>query len=236
MTAKAHRTRPGHPLVHGAQDAQCSRTAISVAVDPCPGHDASAHPPASRIQPSDSEPHLHGIRDHSRQSPHRPAHHALSDRPSPTIPALIALALSRFELPRSSIHGPAHWARVMANGLRLAPITGADPMVVACFAIFHDSCRRNDGLDHQHGPRAAKWVKTLDLGMTPAQRELLIEACAGHTNSFQSNDPTVATCWDADRLDIGRVGVLADPFYMSTAAARDPAILAWAQERAAKQA
>jgi hypothetical protein len=63
------------------------------------------------------------------------------------------------------------------------------------------------------------------------QRDLAVEACAGHTNSFRSNDATVGTCCDADRLDIGRVGVVVNPSFMSTQAACDPVILAWAQER-----
>lgn len=143
----------------------------------------------------------------------------------------VALVLANFTLPISSIHGPIHWARVMENGLRLAPLTGADPVVVSLFAIFHDSCRLNDGGDVFHGPRAAKWVKGIDLGITSSQKGLLIDACAGHTNKLHSVDVTVGTCWDADRLDIGRVGAVVDPRYMSTQAARDPAILAWAQER-----
>lgn len=152
-----------------------------------------------------------------------------------TFPPAITLVRARFALPDNSIHGPDHWGRVMANGLRLAPLTGADPVVVSLFAILHDSCRNDDGIDHLHGPRAAKWIRTLDLGITPQQVTLLVEACAGHTNALHNTDPTVGTCWDADRLDIGRIGVQVDPFYMSTTAAQDPTILAWAQERAERQ-
>jgi hypothetical protein len=31
-----------------------------------------------------------------------------------------------------------------------------------------------------------------------------------------SNNPTVGTCWDADRLDLDRVGISVDASYMST--------------------
>lgn len=148
-------------------------------------------------------------------------------------PPQITLVLERFALPvDDTIHGPGHWARVLENGMRLAPQTGADPVVVSLFAILHDSCRRNDGRDIFHGPRAAKWVKGMDLEITTSQKRLLIAACAGHTNKLHSIDVTVATCWDADRLDLGRVGSVVNPFFLSTAAARDPAIMAWAQQRA----
>jgi uncharacterized protein len=144
----------------------------------------------------------------------------------------VALVLDHFALPLSSIHGPCHWGRVLENGLRLAPLTGADPVVVSLFSIFHDSCRMNDGGDWGHGPRAAAWIKTIDLNITTRQRHLLIEAVEGHTQAFQSADATVGTCWDSDRLDIGRVGRVADKFYMSTKAACDRDLLAWAQDRA----
>jgi hypothetical protein len=36
-----------------------------------------------------------------------------------------------------------------------------------------------------------------------------------------TDDPTVGACWDADRLDLPRVGVTVDPRLLSTAAARN---------------
>jgi uncharacterized protein len=44
---------------------------------------------------------------------------------------------------------------------------------------------------------------------------------------------TVLTCWDADRLDLGRVGIRPAPRLLCTSAARDPATIAWAFERGA---
>jgi uncharacterized protein len=44
-------------------------------------------------------------------------------------------------------------------------------------------------------------------------------------------DVTVRTCWDADRLDLGRVGIRPDPHYLCTEAARDAEVLAWAYRR-----
>lgn len=158
-------------------------------------------------------------------------HDGTLPEPQIAFPPAVSVVLEHFALPMSSVHGPAHWARVLENGLRLAPLTGADPLVVVFFAIFHDSCRLNDGGDWNHGPRAAGWIKTLNLGLTTKQRHLLIEAVEGHTQAFQSVDPTVGTCWDSDRLDIGRVGVVVDPDYFSTTAARDPDVIAWAQSR-----
>ena len=35
-----------------------------------------------------------------------------------------------------------------------------------------------------------------------------------------TDDPTIGTCWDADRLDIGRVGIIPHERFMSTAAGK----------------
>ena len=42
---------------------------------------------------------------------------------------------------------------------------------------------------------------------------------------------TVQTCWDADRLDLGRVGIKPDARYLCTAEAANPEMIAWAYER-----
>ena len=39
------------------------------------------------------------------------------------------------------------------------------------------------------------------------------------------------TCWDADRLDLGRVGIVPNPRYLCTPAAKSPAVIDWAHLR-----
>jgi uncharacterized protein len=58
--------------------------------------------------------------------------------------------------------------------------------------------------------------------------ELLVRACSGHTGGTIEDDQdiTVLTCWDADRLDLGRVGKTIDPNRLCTAAARSPEVVA----------
>ena len=129
------------------------------------------------------------------------------------------LVAEQFHSPGYSVHGPDHWRRVERNGLLLATRTGADITVVRLFALFHDSRRENDCWDDGHGARGAEYAATLrgaayDL---PDDRfELLHYACVWHTDGEHHDDPTIATCWDADRLDLGRVGVIPDPQFMST--------------------
>ena len=40
-------------------------------------------------------------------------------------------------------------------------------------------------------------------------------------NGLVSEDPTVGACWDADRLDLPRVGIQPDPALFSTARAHE---------------
>ena len=40
-------------------------------------------------------------------------------------------------------------------------------------------------------------------------------------SDHESIDPTLATCWDADRLDIGRVGLDVDSQYLFTDFAKE---------------
>ena len=119
-------------------------------------------------------------------------------------------------------------------GLALLPETpGADPAVVFLFALFHDCMRLNDGRDPLHGPRGAALAGELrgcafDLGDT--EMALLSFACEEHTNGGVGSDPTVGACWDADRLNLWRVGIRPDPRLLSTAAARNDGRIAWARD------
>lgn len=127
---------------------------------------------------------------------------------------LVAHLRSRFTLDWQGIHGAPHWARVKANGLRLAEETGAQVRVVEAFAFLHDACRLHDDHDPQHGKRAAQLARELHGGLLKLAQEelaLLTTACEGHSNGGLEGDVTVLTCWDADRLDLGRVGIRPHP-------------------------
>ncbi len=146
--------------------------------------------------------------------------------------SLIRRLRARFALDWRGIHGAPHWARVRRIGLRLAADTGASPAVVELFAFLHDACRDAEVQDPAHGLRAARFAESLNadvLGLDAVALAQLTTACEGHNSHGLSHaDPTIATCWDADRLDLGRIGVLPDPRRLCTPAAQDPAMIAWA--------
>jgi len=135
-----------------------------------------------------------------------------------------------------SLHGPDHWRRVEATARTVAAETGADLGVVRLFGLFHDARRISEGSDPEHGARGAAWAASLRGALyqleTP-RLTLLVEACTDHTGGRRHTDLTIGSCWDADRLDLGRVGMTPDPAYMSTKAGQR---LAEALSRAARPA
>lgn len=147
--------------------------------------------------------------------------------------AITAAVLDEYALSKGGTHGVAHWARVLQNGLRVAAATGADREVVSLFALFHDSRRVNEHCDTNHGLRGGDFARSLRgtlIHLDDARFEMLHEACRLHTDGLTTGDPTVLACWDADRLDLGRVGVTPKPHRLCTDAARD--LIDWAHERA----
>jgi uncharacterized protein len=123
---------------------------------------------------------------------------------------------------------------VYENGQRLAQQTGADARIVELFAYLHDSRRLDDGWDHEHGQRAAALVRSLNdelLALSEDGLDSLAYACTYHTDGLTEASVTIQTCWDADRLDLGRIGVRPTPSRLCTPAAQDPATIEWAWSR-----
>lgn len=121
----------------------------------------------------------------------------------------------------------------------LSEETGANRGVVELFALFHDSRRESEGYDEGHGKRGAEFAHKLwkrgHFSLSGAEFDLLHEACSCHTGGGNSpEDVTVATCWDADRLDLARVGIAPSPGRLCTDAARNPEMISWAVERSAR--
>lgn len=125
-----------------------------------------------------------------------------------------------------SAHGRDHWWRVEKNARKLAATTpGADVRVAVLFALLHDAFRENEWHDPEHGARAAEYARATTVfasGRSADRRrlDLLCYALKYHDCGSVAIDPTVGVCWDADRLDLGRVGITLDPSLFSTEAGR----------------
>lgn len=128
----------------------------------------------------------------------------------------------------SEIHGERHSRQVAQIGRWLSQVIDgarlADPVVVFAFAVLHDSQRLCDGDDPDHGRRAAKVAKRLRhqgaINLSDAQAKLLAYALKHHNEGRRSDDPTIGTCWDADRLALMRVGLPLSLKHLSTVESR----------------
>jgi uncharacterized protein len=112
---------------------------------------------------------------------------------------------------------------VRRNGLLIAKDNGADTRVIEYFSFLHDSRRFDDCTDPDHGIRAAEFALSLRdsyVDLNDRSFSLLVTACEGHTGGRYHEDITIQTCWDADRLDLGRVGITPDPDRMCTVKGR----------------
>lgn len=144
----------------------------------------------------------------------------------PDFLALRQVAERKFHLAKTSTHGPKHWTRVEAGAVRLARSTGADLLVVRLFALFHDCARQNDEDDPEHGRRAAQFLaghRARLFELNDERFALLREAIAYHADGTTHQNATIGTCWDADRLDLTRCGIVPSPQFFSTEAGREEA-------------
>jgi len=139
---------------------------------------------------------------------------------------LIERIKAQYRLDWHGTHGWPHWVNVNKAGQQIALYHGLNANVIQLFAVFHDACRENELDDDGHGQRGAELAFKLRNDF-PILRDLsqkdfnaLYEACANHTDGKTTTDPLIGACWDADRLDLGRVGITPNARYLSTEAGR----------------
>lgn len=141
---------------------------------------------------------------------------------------LVRDVLSRKHLQEFSVHGLPHWQKVERNGLYLAQREGGDMSIVSLFALFHDSQRVNEYEDPEHGARGAFLANSFfqigRLRISQEQLNVLIYACTHHTDETIHADVTIQCCWDADRLDLTRIGISPDPEMLNTKSAKSIAM------------
>lgn len=138
---------------------------------------------------------------------------------------LIETIKGQFKLDLNGDHGIAHWERVKQTGNYLAQGTDADVEIINLFAYLHDSQRENDEHDPEHGLRAVKFIENLqkqgELSLNEKELKQLTTACQFHLHpEAQNDDLTIQICWDADRLDLYRVGIIPRKEFLNTEQAK----------------
>lgn len=148
---------------------------------------------------------------------------------TPNFADLAAMIEAQAPLAASRDHGTAHWRTVTRSGLLLASRDDrVDSGIVLLFGLLHDSQRRNEYEDPDHGPLAEFYMRELlDAGTLTVNEDraaTLGEAMRLHDTGLASDDPTIAACWDGDRLQLQRFGYLLKNELLSTEAATTLAV------------
>lgn len=140
-----------------------------------------------------------------------------------------------FILVDSTIHCLDHFQRVEKLGHMIADNNQADKEVISLFAYLHDARRENDLADIGHGRRAALLLDELIaadiISITDKQYDQLKIALSCHElGHAKSDDLTIQTCWDADRLDLWRDGITPNPDLMFTKFGKSEEMINFAKE------
>ena len=135
------------------------------------------------------------------------------------IERLRSFCADRWPCHLGKIHGVEHWDRVARFG-KMLYVEGADMDVIMAFAYLHDSERKDDGEDFEHGARASKFIDTIRYSelkfLNDKQIAKLKKACELHTIELKTGDTTIDICFDADRMDLLRVYITPLPDRMAT--------------------
>jgi uncharacterized protein len=137
--------------------------------------------------------------------------------------SLLDLIVGQLKINKEGIHGTSHWARVRHHGLTVGKERDADLLVIELFAFLHDSQRENEWRDPLHGTRAADFAVSLNsvyYDLNSNQLDKLCYAMTLHSDGHVHADATIQSCWDADRLDLGRADIYPSEKFLSNEAAK----------------
>ena len=113
---------------------------------------------------------------------------------------------------------------VRRSGQLIRAASDCDAELVLLFALFHDSRRFNEFHDPDHGSRGGELAREMcgtAFQLEPDRLATLADACTRHDKGQTAGDTTTGVCWDADRLNLWRVGITPDPRLLSTSTASD---------------
>ena len=142
---------------------------------------------------------------------------------------ILDIIVNDFKIDFYGDHGIRHWERVYNNSKILSEYYNIKSDVFELFALLHDSKREDEYCDINHGYRASLFVTELIddelIKLDKKDQDRLLFACANHTIKDKTDllceDIVVKICFDSDKLDLGRVGIIPDPFRMNTDYAKE---------------
>ena len=136
---------------------------------------------------------------------------------------MLGAILEQFRIDSLGILGATHWARLLNHGITRSTERSADLLAVKLWAFLHDSQRHDDYGDRLHSKRGAEYATSLNtvyFELSSPRLDLLFETIEHHSDGKDHTHKTIQTCWDADRLDLGRVHITQNPRFLSQEATK----------------
>lgn len=126
---------------------------------------------------------------------------------------------------KEGLHGIEHVRKAAENARILAGAECPDFYDDAVLgAYLHDIGRTEDGAGNLHAISGAKIAeKMLKKHWSHLDCERIVYAIRYHADGLVSDDPLVGAIWDADRLELGRVGIPMSAVKFSTKTAKEMA-------------
>lgn len=134
----------------------------------------------------------------------------------------------------NGVHGIDHWTRVLQNGIILCDKNpNLNKNIIIAFSFFHDVGRTREDDEPIHGYNGGRRLLKYKykINLTKEEIDKCYEACVDHTHTRHHKDPQIAACWDADRLDLYRVGVMPDVDYLNLEESKEEDIIKEAATR-----
>ncbi len=120
-----------------------------------------------------------------------------------------------------ALHGISHLRRVAILSGRLANAVGEVVEAAVVMGFLHDCARKNDGNDLEHAHDSAVLARELTERFYPhLDVDRICDAIEGHAGGEVTTDPLSACLWDADRLELKRIGRTIDLDLLSTKVAK----------------
>ncbi len=119
------------------------------------------------------------------------------------------------------LHGISHLRRVAILSGRLANAVGEDVESAVVMGFLHDCARRNDKNDIDHARDSEVLARGLiERFYSHLDVDRICEAIAGHADGEVTSDPFTGCLWDADRMELKRIGRTIDLDLLSTKVAK----------------
>jgi len=119
------------------------------------------------------------------------------------------------------LHGLSHLRRVAILSGRLASATGEDVEAAVVMGFLHDGARTDDKGGNGHAHDSAVLARQLLKMFYPhLEADRICDAIARHADGEVTGDTLTACLWDADRLELKRIGRTIDLDLLSTRVAK----------------